>query len=58
MEQEIVSRDGNSQLSFVALPLKTNGYKKTQVRTTKSYSIQQSLGTKRLVDFVGGSFLQ
>jgi hypothetical protein len=28
------------------------------VRTTKSYSIQQSLGTKRLVDFVGGSFLQ
>jgi hypothetical protein len=53
MEREIVSYDGNNQQSFAAFPLKPNGQIKTQVRSTKSYSIQQSPGMARLVEFAG-----
>jgi hypothetical protein len=42
--------DINSQQSFKTLPLKPNGQSKTHVRTTKSHSIWQTPGIKRLVE--------
>jgi hypothetical protein len=56
MERESVSHDINSQQSFEALPLKSNGQRKTWVRMTESHLIQQSPGMNRLVEFVGRAF--
>jgi hypothetical protein len=56
MEREVVPYDGNSQQSFVALPLEPNGQIKTRVHKTKYHPIQQTLGMKLPMEFASGAF--